>query len=86
MRKQKDDPFPRSEFRDRFDALITAGERSGISLAEIAALLEGRAIGLRQRHTAAEPVESARMPRTTVVGGNGNIAQRLVAAVRGEYE
>jgi hypothetical protein len=85
MRKQKDtSQFPRSEFRDRLDQLLSAGEKAGISITEIAGMLEGRAQELRQRFAVTAPVESARAPKTTVVGGSGSMAQRVVAVLRGE--
>jgi hypothetical protein len=86
MRKQKNDPFPRSEFRDRLDAILAAGERAGIALTEIAGMLEGRAAGLRQHHTMSAPVESAGiLPKTTVYDGRGNLVERVTAALKGEY-
>jgi hypothetical protein len=81
----KTEPFPRSEFRDRLDQLLATGERAGISITEIAAMLEGRAQGLRQRFAMSAPVESAGvLPRTTVVGGDGNMVQRVAAVLCGE--
>jgi hypothetical protein len=68
MRKQPKDhaAFPRSEFRGRLDQILETGERVGISITEIASMLEGRAAGLRQRHVATTPVPSAGvLPRTT---------------------
>jgi hypothetical protein len=73
-------------FTERLDALLADASRSGISDLEIAGKLEGRAQSFRERHVMTTPVESANiLPKTTVVGGNGNIVQRVSAAIRGEY-
>jgi hypothetical protein len=84
MRKQKDDPFPRHEFADRLDQLLIAAERAGLSDLAIASALQSRAESRRQRQAFAGPVEAARMPSTTIVGGPGNVLQRTIAAIRGE--
>jgi hypothetical protein len=83
MRKQ-DTSFPRGEFGDRLDRLCAAADRAGLGHLAIAQALELKAKGFRSRHVAAEPVEAARIPKTTVVGGPGNVLQRTVAAIRGE--
>jgi hypothetical protein len=86
MRKQKDAPFPRNEFTDRLDALLAAASTAGISNLEIAFKLEGRAQSYRERHVMTAPVESAGvLPKVTRYEGNGNMVQRVAAAIRGEY-
>jgi hypothetical protein len=88
VRKQKDTAqFPRSEFRDRLDSLLAAGQRAGISITEIAGMLEGRAQGLRHRHTMSSAVESAGiLPRVTRYEGdkNASMIDRIKLAVRGD--
>jgi hypothetical protein len=79
--------FPRSEFRDRLDQLLATGERVGISITEIAGMLEGRAQGLRQRHAVTSPVQSAGvLPKVTRYEGDGNatLVERISLAIRGE--
>jgi hypothetical protein len=84
MRKQKPETFPRGEFGDQLDQLLSAASRAGLGELEIANALIGRAQRYRERHAMLEPVEAARVVKTTVVGGDGNLAQRLGALLRGE--
>jgi hypothetical protein len=88
MRKQPKDAadFPRHEFQTRLSELLSAVSKAGLGDHIIAAALEAHAQSYRMRHVANSPVESCRVPQSTKTGGNGSLAQRLVLALKGEYE
>jgi hypothetical protein len=80
MRKS---PHPEN-FGDKLDRLLADEEKAGLGPLAMAQAMEGRAQRLRGRHNATSPVESAYVPKLTTVGGDGNLAQRLGALLRGE--
>jgi hypothetical protein len=86
MRKQKPETFPRGEFSDRLDQLLSAASRAGISDLEIASTLSGRSQSYRERHVMSAPVESAGvLPKTTVYTDSGGLRERISAALKGEW-
>jgi hypothetical protein len=84
MRKQKTETFPRGEFADRLSALCAAAANSGLSADAIAETLERHAEALRV-HAAIGWVHPSAPVKYANVGGNGNLVQRLTAAIKGEY-